>query len=131
PPSPLFPYTTLFRSAAMNAMYASVAHRTREIATLRVLGFGRRAVLAAFLVEAVMLAVAGGALGCAAALPIHGVSTGTMNFNTLAELAFYFRITPGLLAAGIAFAALMGAFGGLFPALLAARQSIVQCLRAK
>ena len=117
--------------AAMNAMYASVAHRTREIATLRVLGFGRRAVLAAFLIEAVMLAVAGGALGCAAALPIHGVSTGTMNFNTLAELAFYFRITPGLLAAGIAFAALMGAFGGLFPALLAARQSIVHCLRAK
>src|SRR5206468_7528753 len=85
PPSPLFPYTTLFRSAAMNAMYASVAHRTREIATLRVLGFGRRAVLAAFLIEAVMLAVAGGALGCAAALPIHGVSTGTMNFNTLAD----------------------------------------------
>jgi len=117
--------------AAMNAMYASVAYRTREIGTLRVLGFGRRAVLAAFLVEAVMLAVAGGALGCAAALPIHGISTGTMNVATLAELAFHFRITPELLALGITFAALVGAFGGLLPALLAARQNIVTLLRAK
>lgn len=115
--------------AAMNAMYASVAYRRREIGTLRVLGFQRGQVLTAFLIESVLLAIAGGALGCVCSIPVHGISTGTMNFNTFAELAFYFRITPGMLASGIAFAALMGAFGGFLPALLAARRTIVQSLR--
>lgn len=115
---------------ATNAMYAQVAYRAREIGTLRVLGFRRRSVLMAFLLEAVILAVAGGLLGCALAIPVHGVSTGTMNMMTFAEIAFHFRITPALLAAGMAFAALMGALGGLFPAVMAARQPIVQSLRA-
>ena len=84
--------------AAMNAMYASVAYRTREIGTLQVLGFRRRQVLFAFLLESVLLAVAGGIVGGLLAIPIHGVSTGTMNFNTFSELAFHFRITPGMLA---------------------------------
>jgi putative ABC transport system permease protein len=116
--------------AAMNAMYASVAYRTREIGTLQVLGFRRREVLFAFLLESVLLAVAGGIVGGLLAIPIHGVSTGTMNFNTFSELAFHFRITPEMLAMGIGFAALMGAFGGFFPALLAARRTIVTSLRA-
>jgi putative ABC transport system permease protein len=115
--------------AAMNAMYASVAYRRREVGTLRVLGFQRGQVLLAFLVESVLLAIAGGALGCLCSIPIHGISTGTLNFNTFAELAFYFRITPGMLAFGITFAALMGAFGGFLPALFAARRTIVQSLR--
>jgi putative ABC transport system permease protein len=116
--------------AAMNAMYASVAYRTREIGTLQVLGFRRREVLLAFLLESVLLAVAGGIVGGLLAIPIHGVSTGTMNFNTFSELAFHFRITPEMLALGIGFAALMGAFGGFLPALLAARRTIVASLRA-
>jgi putative ABC transport system permease protein len=116
--------------AAMNAMYASVAYRTREIGTLQVLGFRRREVLFAFLLESVLLAVAGGIVGGLLAIPIHGVSTGTMNFNTFSELAFHFRITPEMLAMGIGFAALMGAFGGFLPAWLAARRTIVTSLRA-
>ncbi len=116
--------------AAMNAMYASVAYRSREIGTLRVLGYRRRSVLLAFVVESVLLAVVGGAVGCLLAIPVHGVSTGTLNFNTFAELAFHFRITPAMLGMGIAFSALMGAFGGLLPAILAARRPIVQSLRA-
>ena len=116
--------------AAMNAMYASVAYRSREIGTLRVLGFRRRSVLLAFVVESVLLAIVGGVVGCLLAIPVHGVSTGTLNFNTFAELAFHFRITPVMLGLGIAFSALMGAFGGLLPAILAARRPIVQSLRA-
>jgi putative ABC transport system permease protein len=116
--------------AAMNAMYASVAYRSKEIGTLRVLGFRSSQVLLAFVVESMLLAIAGGAVGCLLALPIHGISTGTMNFNTFSELAFQFRITPEMLGLGIAFAALMGAFGGFLPALLAARRTIVLSLRA-
>jgi putative ABC transport system permease protein len=116
--------------AAMNAMYAQVAYRSREIGTLRVLGFRRLAVLLAFLIEAILLAVAGGLVGCLLAIPVHGISTGTMNFNTFAEIAFHFRITPNLLAGGVAFAALMGSLGGFFPAVLAARRPIVESLRA-
>lgn len=116
--------------AAMNAMYAQVAYRAREIGTLRVLGFRRMSVLIAFLVEAVILALAGGILGCLLAIPVHGISTGTMNFTTFAEIAFHFRITPTLLAAGITFAALMGALGGFLPSVLAARRPIVESLRA-
>ncbi len=116
--------------AAMNAMYASVAYRAREIGTLRVLGFKRRWVLLAFVIEAVFLAIVGGAIGCLLALPVHGISTGTLNFQTFSEVAFQFRITPFMLAGGIAFAAFMGAFGGLLPAMMAARRPIVQSLRA-
>jgi putative ABC transport system permease protein len=116
--------------AAMNAMFAQVAYRAREIGTLRVLGFKRRAVLAAFLIESIFLAILGGAAGCLLALPVHGISTGTMSFTTFSELAFHFRIQPLMLAAGVGFAALMGALGGFLPAVLAARRPIVQSLRA-
>jgi putative ABC transport system permease protein len=117
--------------AAMNAMYASVAYRAREIATLRVLGFGRPAVLGSFLFESVVLAAAGGAIGCVLALPIHGISTGTVNFSTFAELAFHFRITPEMLVIGLAFALIMGGIGGILPAVLASRRAVVQSLRGQ
>lgn len=116
--------------AAMNAMYASVAYRTREIATLRVLGFSRIAVLLAFMTESVALALAGGVLGCALALPVHGLSTGTMSMFTFSEVAFQFRITPELLGEGLIFAVLVGIAGGLLPAAQAARRPLLSGLRA-
>jgi len=116
--------------AAMNAMYAAVAYRTREIATLRVLGFSRAAVLLGFLVESVLLAAAGGALGCLLALPVHGLSTGTMNFYTFSEIAFHFRVTPRIIGQGLIFAVVVGLLGGLLPARMAARRSPLLGLRA-
>jgi putative ABC transport system permease protein len=114
---------------AMNTMYAAVAYRTREIGTLRALGFSRVRIIAAFLVESVALALIGGVIGCILALPVHGISTGAMNMTSFSELAFKFRITPGLLAGGLVFSALMGAVGGLLPALRAARIPVARALR--
>lgn len=116
--------------AAMNAMYASVAYRSREIATLRVLGFSRIAVLSSFVVESVLLALAGGALGCLLALPVHGLSTGTVNFYSFSELTFEFRITARLLLNGLVFSAIVGLLGGFLPARLAARRPPLDALRA-
>jgi len=115
---------------AMNTMYAAVARRAREIGTLRVLGFKRRAIYAAFMVESLLLALGGGMIGCLLALPLHGLATGTFNWTTFAEVAFEFRVTPALLAAGMAFALVMGVLGGLLPARLAARKPILDALRA-
>jgi putative ABC transport system permease protein len=114
---------------AMNTMYAAVAYRTREIGTLRALGFGRTRIVTAFLAESVALAIVGGVIGCALALPVHGLSTGAMNMASFTELAFKFRITPALLAGGMIFSALMGAVGGLLPALRAARIPVARALR--
>jgi putative ABC transport system permease protein len=114
---------------AMNTMYAAVAYRTREIGTLRALGFSRFRILSAFLVESTALAIVGGVVGLVLALPVHGVSTGTTNFSSFSEVAFKFRITPGLLLAGVVFSALMGALGGLLPALRAARLPVARALR--
>jgi putative ABC transport system permease protein len=114
---------------AMNTMYAAVAYRTREIGTLRALGFSRVRIVTAFLAESVALAVIGGILGCLLALPVHGLSTGTTNFASFSEVAFKFRITPALLAGGILFSALMGAAGGLLPAIRAARIPVARALR--
>jgi putative ABC transport system permease protein len=114
---------------AMNTMYAAVAYRTREIGTLRALGFPRSRIVAAFLAESVALAIVGGVIGCVLALPVHGLSTGTMNMASFSELAFKFRITPALLAGGMIFSALMGAVGGLLPALRAARIPVARALR--
>jgi putative ABC transport system permease protein len=117
--------------AVMNTMYAATSYRTREIATLRVLGFKRRNILASFMLESVLLAVCGGIVGCLLALPVNGISTGTMNFSSFAEVAFQFRITPGLVAQGILFAAVMGGVGGWLPARRAARLTIVRALRTE
>jgi putative ABC transport system permease protein len=114
---------------AMNTMYAAVAYRTREIGTLRALGFSRSRIVSAFLAESVALALIGGAIGCALALPVHGLSTGAMNMTSFSELAFKFRITPGLLANGLIFSAVMGAVGGLLPAIRAARIPVARALR--
>jgi putative ABC transport system permease protein len=114
---------------AMNTMYAAVAYRTREIGTLRALGFSRVRIVSAFLAESVALAVIGGAIGCLLALPVHGLSTGAMNMTSFSELAFKFRITPGLLANGLMFSAVMGAVGGLLPAIRAARIPVARALR--
>jgi putative ABC transport system permease protein len=114
---------------AMNTMYAAVAYRTREIGTLRALGFSRTRIVTAFVAESMALAIVGGLVGCLLALPVHGLSTGTTNFSSFSEVAFKFRITPMLLVEGLLFAALMGAAGGLLPALRAARIPVARALR--
>ena len=117
--------------AVMNTMYAATAYRTREIATLRVLGFKRRSILSSFMVESLFLALLGGVLGCILALPVNGLSTGIGNFTTFSEVAFDFRVTPQLMLQGMIFAAVMGTLGGLLPARLAARLPIVRGLRTE
>ncbi len=114
---------------AMNTMYAAVGSRAREIATLRALGFGRRSVLASFLGESLVISALGGLLGCLFSLPLNGLTTSTVNWDTFSELAFAFRVTPEILAAGFTFAVVMGTVGGLLPALRAARLPITTGLR--
>lgn len=115
---------------AMITMYASVASRTAEIGTLRALGFSRAAILVAFLIEALVLALLGGVAGLLAASFMQALSISTMNFQTFAELAFGFTLTPRIVAATLAFALAMGFVGGFLPAVRAARLSIVDALRA-
>ena len=114
--------------SAMNTMYAAVGARTREIGTLRVLGFRPSSIYFSFLLESVILAILGGVIGCILALPVHGMATGTFNWSTFAEVGFEFRITLGLLGAGMLFALTMGVLGGLLPARLAARQPVLNSL---
>jgi putative ABC transport system permease protein len=116
--------------AAMNTMYAAVGSRTREIAVLRALGFSGRAVALSFLSEAVLLSIVGGVIGGLAALPLNGIATGTTNWFTFAEMNFAFAITASLLGRGILFAILMGAVGGVLPALRASRLSAASAMRA-
>jgi len=116
--------------AAMNTMYASVGARTREIGTLRVLGYRRRSVLLGFLIEGVILALLGGVLGCLLALPLHGYSTGTLSFNSFSEVVFQFRITPKLAAEGVTFAVVVGFVGSLLPAIRASRLPVIAALKA-
>jgi putative ABC transport system permease protein len=115
--------------AAMNTMYAAVDYRAREITTLRVLGFKRRSVLLSFVAESLLLALVGGALGCLLVWPVNGLSTGTVNWQTLSEVAFAFRITPWLLVKGLAFAAMLGLLGGLLPAWQASHLAPASALR--
>jgi ABC-type antimicrobial peptide transport system permease subunit len=115
---------------AMITMYASVASRTAEIGTLRALGFSRTAILIAFLGEALLLGLVGGIIGLAAASFMQMVPISTTNFQTFAEIAFTFTLTPVIVAASLAFALLMGFIGGFLPAARAARLSIVDALRA-
>jgi putative ABC transport system permease protein len=115
--------------AAMNTMYAAVAYRTREIATLQVLGFKPWSVLLSFMTESLLLSLIGGLIGCVLVLPVNGITTGTINWQTFSELAFAFRITLGLLMTGMGFAALMGIVGGLLPARQASKQTPAAALR--
>jgi putative ABC transport system permease protein len=115
--------------AGMNTMYAAVANRTREIGTLRVLGFSRSSILFSFVLESVAIALVGVAIGVLLALPLNFVSTGTSNFQTFSEIAFNFRVTPGLVLSALVFGAGVGLFGALLPSLRASRFKIVEALR--
>jgi putative ABC transport system permease protein len=115
--------------AALNTMYSAVAARGSEIGTLKALGFGPGTIVASFLAESMIIALAGGAVGCLAALPFNGFTTGTMNWASFSYLAFSFRVTPAILGSGAIFAILMGLIGGLPPAVRAARLPIIVALR--
>ena len=114
---------------ALNTMYSAVAERGREIATMRALGFGAAAVVLSFSIEALLISFIGGGVGCLAVLPLNGLTTSTMNFQTFSNLAFAFKITPELLIKGIVFALVMGLVGGLLPAVRAARLPVATALR--
>ncbi|HWZ43012.1 MAG TPA: ABC transporter permease [Candidatus Saccharimonadales bacterium] len=115
---------------ALNTMYSAVSERSREIATMRALGFGEASVITSFTIEALLISLMGGVLGGLAVLPLNGFTTGTMNFQTFSHLAFAFRVTPVLLLLGLGFALLMGLLGGLPPAIRAARRPVIEALRA-
>jgi putative ABC transport system permease protein len=115
--------------AAMNTMYAAVAYRSREIATLRTVGFSRASILTSFVIEAVLLSLIGAAIGITLMLPLNGVSTGTSNQVTFSEVVFSLRMTPGVIGTAITFAIFMGLIGGLAPAWHASRQDILSALR--
>lgn len=115
---------------AVNTMYTAVASRTREIATLRALGFGSFPVVFSVLSEAVLLSIIGGVIGGAVAwIAFDGYQTSTMNFQSFSQIAFAFAVTPSLLAQALMYAVLMGLLGGLFPAWRAARLPVVTALR--
>ena len=116
--------------AAMNTMYAAVGSRTREIGTLRVLGFRRRAVIVALLLEGGFLALLGGVLGCAIAFYWNGYTTATMGMETFSEIVFEFRVTPKLVIEGLIFAVTVGLIGTLLPAIRAARLPVIAALKS-
>jgi len=115
---------------AMITMYSSVANRTIEIGTLRSLGFGRTAVLSAFLIESLTIALIGGAIGLFLASFLQFFSISTMNFSSFSELAFSFALSPSIIASSLIFAVIMGFVGGFLPSARAARMNIVSALRA-
>jgi len=114
---------------ALNTMYSAVAERGREIATMRALGFSNLNVLLSFLFEALLISIVGGLIGCLAVLPLNGLTTSTMNFQTFSNLAFAFKITFDLLLMGIVFALVMGVLGGLLPAIRASIRPVAVALR--
>lgn len=115
---------------ALNTMYTAVAARTREMGTLKALGFGSGSVVVSILIESLLLAVAGGAAGAIAAwLAFDGFQTSTMNWQSFSQVVFAFRVTPSLLLRGVFYAAVIGTIGGLFPAIRAARMPVSSALR--
>jgi putative ABC transport system permease protein len=114
---------------ALNTMYSAVSERSREVATMRALGFGSVSVVISFLIEALLISFVGGLIGCLVVLPLNGLTTGSMNWQTFSHLAFAFRVTPALLLIGIAFALFMGVIGGVPPAIRAATRPVAQALR--
>jgi putative ABC transport system permease protein len=115
--------------AAMNTMYRVVASRTREIGTLRAIGFSRGAILVSFVAESTVLGALGGSLGCLLASTLHGYTTSTSNLQSFSEVAFAFKITPQIILTSLAFALIMGILGGLLPAARAATLSIAEAVR--
>jgi putative ABC transport system permease protein len=115
---------------ALNTMYSSVSARTREIATLRALGFGSGAVVVSVMIESLTLAVIGGALGAILSyVTFNGLHTSTMNWNSFSQVTFAFAVTPDLLVQGIVWAVLIGLIWGLLPALRGAHLPIAAALR--
>jgi putative ABC transport system permease protein len=115
---------------ALNTMYSAVAARTREIATLRALGFGAGPIILSVMFESLVLALIGGSVGAAVAyFAFDGFRTSTINFQTFSQVAFAFSVTPKLLAYAVVWVAIIGLFGGLFPAIRAARLPIATALR--
>jgi putative ABC transport system permease protein len=115
---------------ALNTMYSAVAARTREIATLRALGFGASPIVLSVMFESLVLSLAGGIAGAAAAyFALDGYQASTINWQSFSQIAFAFTVTPALLASAIAWAAAIGVLGGLFPAIRAARLPIATALR--
>src|SRR5436309_8812590 len=114
---------------ALNTMYSAVAERGREIATMRALGFGSASVVTSFLFEALLIPFVGGLVGFLAVLPLNGLTTGAMNWQTFSHLAFAFKITPVLLVIGVVFALAMGVLGGMPPAIRAASRPVAHALR--
>lgn len=116
--------------AAMNTMYAAVAYRSREIATLRVIGFSRPSILTSFVIESLLLSLLGAMVGIVLMLPFNGMTTGTSNAVTFSEVVFSLRMTPTVIMTAILFGVVMGLFGGFAPAWHAARQDIIAALRS-
>ena len=115
--------------ATMNTMYAAVAGRTKEIGTLRALGFRQREILASFQWESIFLCLTGGLLGSGLALFANGIQTGTTSFETFSDVSFAFTITPGLMAQGVAFSLVMGLLGGFLPAWRASRIPLTEAMK--
>jgi len=115
--------------AAMNTMYAAVAYRSREIATLRVIGFSRPSILTSFVFESLLLSFLGALVGIVLMLPFNGMTTGTSNAVTFSEVVFSLRMTPQVVVRAIIFGLGMGLIGGFAPAWHAARQNILAALR--
>jgi putative ABC transport system permease protein len=115
---------------AMITMYAAVANRTVEIGTMRALGFKRRSILGAFLIESILLSLVGGVIGIALASLMSFIRISTTNFGTFSELAFGFTLAPSVIISTLLFAMLMGIAGGFLPAVRASRLSILNALRS-
>ncbi|HEV2722378.1 MAG TPA: ABC transporter permease [Thermoanaerobaculia bacterium] len=113
----------------MNTMFSAIASRTRELGTMRALGFKRRAILMSIVIESALVSLLGGVAGVLLALPINGISTGTTNFRTFSEIAFNFRVDASVALTGIVIALVAGVAGGLLPAVSAARMPITKALR--
>jgi putative ABC transport system permease protein len=115
---------------ALNTMYSAVATRTREIATLRALGFGRTAIILGLMIESLALALLGGAVGGGLAyVAFNNFHAATMNWQSFSQVTFAFAVTPQLLVQGVIWATLIGLVGGLLPAIRAARLPIANALR--
>jgi putative ABC transport system permease protein len=114
---------------ALNTMYSAVSERSREIATMRAIGFGSMSIVVAFVFEALCISALGGIVGCLIVLPLNGLTTGAMNWQTFSHMAFAFRVTPALLITGFVFALMMGVVGGVPPAIRASRTRIAYALR--
>lgn len=115
--------------AAMNTMYAAVSRRTKEIGTLRAIGFRRREILASFQGESILLCGLGGVIGAFLALFANGIQTGTTSFQTFSDVSFAFTITPVLILEGVAFSLVMGLLGGFLPAYKASRIPVAEAMK--